>query len=271
MPTARDIIQDALETIRVYNPGESFNPPDGARGLSVLNDMLDSLSNESLSCFTYLRQGFPLVINQSAYTVGPGGDIDGPRPLRVNDAAGSAYILDQNNNRYPMDVVDQIKWNLRTTAAVNSNLPDTLLYEPNMPLGTIRVWPTPSEVYNVYFFSYAQLTDFTTLDTTVDFPPGYKLMLTTNLAVALKPYFKDAVLDPIVAVRAAESKGNIKRTNMRTQSSIFEPEIVARGQSTYNIRSDRNYAISQRHFTSLVKRVNRRLAFFDDLITKNAV
>lgn len=241
MTTAREIVQDALETIRVYSPGETFNPPDGARGLSVLNDMLDSLSNESLSCFTYLRQQFALVINQNSYTVGPGGDINGPRPLRVSDAAGSAYILDQNNNKYPMEVVDQITWNLRTTAAVNSNLPDTLLYDPQMPLGVIRVWPTPNEVYNVYFFSYAQLTDFTTLDTAVDFPPGYKLMLTTNLAVALKPYFKDAALDPIVVARAMESKGNIKRTNMRTQKSIFEAEIVARGQSTYNIRSDRNY------------------------------
>lgn len=239
--TALDLIQDSLEMLGVYGAGDTISSADSNRALVVLNDLLDSWSNESLTCFTYIRQSFALVINQKDYTVGPGGDIDGPRPLRVSDASGSAYILDENNNKYPVEVVDQMTWNLRTTAAVNSNLPDTLTYDPQMPLGVIRVWPTPSEVYNVYFFSYAQLTDFADLSAAVDLPPGYNLAIKTNLAIALKPYFTSATLDPIIVKRAADSLGNVKRNNQRTQRSVFEAEIVARGQSTYNIRSDRNY------------------------------
>lgn len=239
--TALDLIQDSLEMLGVYGPGDTISSADTSRSLIVLNDMIDSWSNESLTCFTYIRQQFALVVNQDEYTVGPGGDINGTRPLRVSDAAGSAYILDQNNNKYPMEVVDQITWNLRTTAAVNSNLPDTLLYDPQMPLGIIRVWPTPNDVYNVYFYSYAQLTDFADLSAEVSLPPGFNLAIKTNLAIALKPYFASSTLDPIIVKRAADSLGNVKRTNMRTQKSIFEAEIVSRGQSTYNIRSDRNY------------------------------
>jgi hypothetical protein len=238
--TARDIIQDALEMLRVYAPGEEFSPPDGARGLSVLNDMVDSWSNESLACFAWLTQTFTLIPNKYQYTVGgAGADIAGPRPLRVSDAPGAAYLLDQNQNRYLMDVLDQLKWNTVTTAVANSDLPNVLFYDPQLPLGIINIWPTPTVGYTCSFLSYEQLTDFSTYDTTVGFPPGYKLAFTANLAVALKPYFKDAQLDPIVEMRARESKGTIKRNNMRTQISVFDSELVSRGNAVYNIYTDR--------------------------------
>lgn len=241
MTTATDIAQDILEMLGVLSPGDPMANADAQRVFSVVNDMLDSWSNESLSCFAWLQQTFNLVINQSQYTVGPGGNINGTRPLRVSDGAGSAYLLDTNANKYPMDVVDQLTWNLRTTAAVNSNLPDTLFYDPQFPLGVINIWPTPNMTYACYFYSYLQLVDLASLTATFSMPPGYKLAITTNGAVACKPYFRDAQIDPIIVDRARESKGNIKRTNMRTQIAVMDPEIVSRGQSTYNIRSDRNY------------------------------
>lgn len=239
MSAARDLIQDALEMLRVYSPGETITPPDAARGFSVLTDMMDSWSNESLACYAWLTQTFPLVPTQAQYTIGPGGNINGTRPLRISDAAGAAYLLDPQGNRYGVDVIDQQTWNMRTTAVANSNLPDTLMYDPQFPLGLINIWPTPNTTYTCSFMSYLQLTDFTTLDTVFSFPPGYKLMMTTNLAVALKPYFKDAQLDPIIVQRASESKAAVKRTNMRTQIAVFDPEIVSRGSSVYNIYSDR--------------------------------
>ena len=239
--TAQDMIQDALEMLGVYGPGDTMSTADANRGLSVLNDMLDSWSNESLACYAWLQQNFSLVVNKSAYTIGPNGDINSTRPLRISDAAGSAYLLDTNNNKYPMDVLDQLAWNLRTTAAVNSNLPDTLFYDPQFPLGVINIWPTPNMTYTCYFYSLLQLAEFSSLTSKLSLPPGYKRAITTNLAIDLKPYFTDANLDPIIAMRAAEYKGNVKRTNMRTQVAVFDPEIVARGQSTYNIRSDRAY------------------------------
>lgn len=237
--TGREIIQDALEMLRVYSTGEDASSADMARGISVLNDIVDSLSNESLVCYTILTQTFTLVPNKYQYTVGPGGDINGPRPLRVLDAPGSAYLLDTNLNRYMMDVVDQLTWNLQTTAVADSNLPDIFFYDPQLPLGVVNVWPTPTTGYTCSFLSYAQLTQFTTLDTEVDFPPGYKLMYATETAIGLKTYFKNAQLDPVVVERNSKAKAAIKRTNMRTQISVFDPELVSRGNSTYNIYTDR--------------------------------
>lgn len=239
MPTARDIIQDALELLGVYGPGDTISAADAARSLSTLNDMIDVWSNESLACFAELQQSFPLVVGQSKYTVGPGGNINGTRPLRVMDAPGAAFLLDTNNNRYLMNVLDQQTWNMQTTAVANSNLPDLMWYDPQYPLGIINIWPTPAMTYTCTFTSYLQLGDFANLAGTFSLPPGYKRAITTNLCLSLKPYFTSATLDPDVREEARITKGSIKRNNMRTQIAVYDPELVARGNNTYNIYSDR--------------------------------
>lgn len=238
--TAQDVIQDALELLQVYAPGETANQADFARGFSVLNQMMDVWSNESLACYAWTTQTFTLIPGQYQYTVGSStADITGPRPLRVSDVPGAAYLLDTNLNRYLMDVLDQMMWNIQTTAVANSDLPNLLFYDPQFPLGIINVWPTPSVGYTCSFLSYLQLADFSSLDAAFSLPPGYQRAITSNLAVMLKPYFKDAVLDPDTRLQASETKASVKRNNMRPQIAVYDPELISRGNQVYNIYTDR--------------------------------
>ena len=77
MPTALDVITDAFELLGIYSPGDSISSADLNRGLSVLNDMMDVWSNESLACFDWVTQTFTMVPGQYQYTVGPGGFVNG--------------------------------------------------------------------------------------------------------------------------------------------------------------------------------------------------
>jgi hypothetical protein len=239
MTSARELTQTALESLQVYAPGEDISQPDAARGWRTLNQMIDSLSNESLACFAWLTQTFTLVPGQPQYTVGPGGFINGARPLRVSDAPGSAYLLDVNQNRYLMDVLDQLAWNTITTAVADSDLPDHLFYDPQFPLGIINIWPTPDVGYTCSFLSYLQLNEFTSPDTSVSFPPGYELFFWSSLACMLKPFYQNAVLDPDVRKVAIDSKAAIKRNNIRPQIAVFDAELISRGNAVYNIYADR--------------------------------
>lgn len=237
--TAGDIIQDALELLGVYSPGMTVTAADSSRCLSVLSDLMDVWSNESLACYDWLTQTFTLVPGVSQYTVGPGGTIAGQRPIRISDAAGAAYLLDQNQNRYLMDVLDNQTWNIQTTFVSSSDLPTSIFYDPQFPLGILNVWPTPITGYTCSFMSYSQLGDFATLQSPFSLPPGYKRAITTNLCLSLKPYFANAQIDPLIVQEAMQTKGAIKRSNMRTQISVMDPELVSRGTSTYNIYNDR--------------------------------
>lgn len=237
--TALDIITDALELLGVYGPGDSISAADSSRALSVLADMMDLWSNESLACFAWATTTFTLQVGKSQYTIGPGGDISATRPIRISDAPGATYLLDTNGNRYLMDAVDQLAWNMQTTAVADSDLPDTLFFDPQFPFGIINIWPTPAMSYTCSFLSYLPLSDPSALSSAISLPPGYKRAITTNLAVCLKPYFTSAQLDPDVREEARESRGIIKRSNMKPPKAAYDPEIIARGQSSYNIYSDR--------------------------------
>lgn len=240
--TAEDIIFDAFQMLGVYSPTETVSDVDAQTGRSVLNDMLDSWSNESLSCYAILEQSAPLVVMKASYTIGPGGDFNMVRPLKIIGSPGSAYVQDTNGNNYGIEVVDRSKWNMiaNRSSTQLADFPDTMFYDPQFPLGIINIIPFPTTSYTMFWDSYLQLTEFASLTDPVILPPGYKLALGTNLAVALKPYFVDGVLDPVIIQRASTSLGNIKRTNMRPMNARFDKAIVSNKGNGYNIYTDRS-------------------------------
>jgi hypothetical protein len=236
--TARDIIQGAFEQVRVYAPGETALNADVARAFDVLNSMLDSWSNESLSCYAILEQTGNLHVGITQYTIGIGGTFNMTRPLRLIDGPGAAYILDTNNDKYPIDVVPRDEWNMISQPNVNADLPTTLFYDPQFPLGVINIWPAPNIAYPLFFDSYLQLSEFTSLVSPISFPPGYKKAIQDNLALELSDYFPNAKITQRLIQAAGISKGNIKRTNIRPVRAEYDPELVSKATGTYNIYND---------------------------------
>jgi hypothetical protein len=239
--TAQDIITDALSLLSVVDPNTPALAADLALGLTKLNDMVDSWSNESLACYAVLEQSGTLVPGQSSYTIGPGGNFNMTRPLRINGGPGTAYTQDVNGNNYGIEVVDRVRWNQigNRSSTVTSNFPDTLFYDNQYPLGIINIDPTPNIAITMYWDSYLQLTEFANLATAMSLPPGYKQALGTNLAILLKPYYIDAPIDPVLVQLAMESKGNVKRANKRNTVSVYDSEIVSRAAVSYNPYTDR--------------------------------
>lgn len=68
--TALDIITGALLNINSYSPGETLNPQDAQTALTVLNDLLDSLSNQEQFVYTQVETIFPWIAGQFQYSVG---------------------------------------------------------------------------------------------------------------------------------------------------------------------------------------------------------
>lgn len=242
--TGIEIVTESLQLLQVYAPSEVLSDADATLGLTVLNDFLDDLSNQSLATFTILEQSFPLVPGKQSYTIGltGGADLAMARPLRVLDGPGTAYVQDANQNNYSVKVVPRDQWNLYGNRGIQiqSDFPDTLFYDPQYPLGVINVLPVPTIAYNIFFDSYLQFSDFMGLTAKSSLPPGYMRMIKTNLAVCLKPYFKAAQIDPLIILEAKERLGNIKRTNMRSNVAVMDPELVSRSQISYNPYTDKS-------------------------------
>lgn len=119
-----------------------------------------------------------------------------------------------------------------------SNIPDTIFYDPQYPLGIINVFPTPNVSNTLYFDAYLQLTDFSSLTVSMILPPGYEAAIYSNLSMWMAPFFKDAQPSPVVSALADRTLASIKRTNMRENLSNYDAEIVSRATPTYNIYRD---------------------------------
>lgn len=240
MSTALDIVRRAYQMIGYIAAIEPLSGADTALGIDQLNKMLDSWSNESLMAYAILEQSTVLVPGKTAYTIGPNGDVNAPRPLKLRDGYGAAYLRDSNNNNYWVSVVQKDRWNLISNRGdtVVSNIPDTLFYDPQFPLGIINVWPTPTEAMTLFWDSYLALPDMPTTATAFSLPPGYELALQSNLAVLLGPFVKGALVSDDVKAIARTSKASIKRTNIRLNVAQFDREIAENGQRSYNVYTD---------------------------------
>jgi hypothetical protein len=241
MTVALDIITDALQRLGVYDANQPLNSEDAQLGLNVLNDLLDSLSTENLVCYANLEQSFSLTVGQAQYQIGGGsGPASGlVRPLDIPPGRGSAYIQDTNLNNFPVDIVNQDQWNMIGLRTITSNIPDTLFYDPQYPVGLINLFPIPNISYTLFFDCRLLLSDLANITAAVTLPPGYNRFLKANLAVELHPYYSDQPLNPLVLAAALESKGNVKRSNLKEVVADYDPEIVSRGTPTYNIYRDR--------------------------------
>lgn len=241
-PTVLDVITESLQLLQVYASSEQVTSADANLGMFVLQDMMDDWSNQSLATYEVLEQSATLVPGQQSYTIGPGGNFDMTRPIRILTDPGTAYVQDFNGNNYYMAVVPRDKWNLYGNRSIQivSDFPDTLFYDPQFPLGIINVLPVPTIAYTMFWDSYLQFGNFLSLTQVVSLPPGYNRAIKTNLAVCLKPYFKTAAIDPLIVKEAADRLGNIKRSNMRENVAVMEPELVSRSQISYNPYTDRS-------------------------------
>lgn len=243
MTTALDMITDAYQGIGVYSPGETISAADAALGLQRLNTMIDLWSNESLMCYANVEQSAALVSGQYQYTIGSGGNFNMTRPLRILDSPGSCYLQDPSGNRYNLEVVEQDRWNLiGNVSAVTGNIPQVLFYDPQYPLGIINLNPIPNIAWTLYWDSRLQLTEFASLTASLSLPPGYRAAIQDNLALQLWRFFKpDTTPIPATTVAIAlQSKGIIKRTNIKDVIANYDSELISHASGTYNIYSDSN-------------------------------
>jgi len=236
MTTAINIIQDAIEMMGEYSPGEPVSDADAERMLIALNDMIDQWSNDDLTCYAYLQQSVQLVANQGAYTIGPSvsADINSARPLRLEN---SPYILDTQGNVYPCDLLTLQDWNLISNKVVTSQIPYFVFYDPQDPIAIINVYPVPTyPLYTLHWVSFLQLAEFPNLVDEISFPKGYVAAFKSNLAVRGCKYF-GKVVSPDLRMEANQTLASVKRTNIVPQTAKFDRELLGRGGTSFNILS----------------------------------
>ncbi len=238
--TAQTLIDAAFNLIGVLTQGESPTSTESTDALAVLNSMLDAWSIERLAVPLIERHIISLVAGDAAYTIGTGGDFNDARPGKILRGA----VINNANPSQPLEIpmkqlsVDE--WAEIRIKDLTQAFPTRFYYEPSYPLGTIRVWPVPTDSsYQLAMYYWVPVGQFADLVTSYDLPPGYDLAIRYGLAVELLPSFGVVgESSTLVIQKAQELKGNLKVLNAPKVLLGVDPEICAtRGAGMFDWRT----------------------------------
>ena len=227
MTTAAQIIKQAMQDAGVLGIGKTPTSNDYTDILSRLNDLAETWSLDSLSV-PFRTQVSKALNGSQSYTIGSGGDIDTTRPTNIE----SAFVRDSGGFDFPLRVIrDRTKYDDINDKSI-TGLPNTLYYEPSVPLGTIYLWYVGDSTYTLYMETRGQLTAFPDTSTDIDLAPGYKQAFIKNLAVSICPMFEMSATPELIN-DARLSLSAIRRLNR--QIPIMDASVPAGNHDYYRI------------------------------------
>lgn len=206
MATAGDIIKRAMRLVGVLAAGETPEASEQADALSALNSMLDAWRTESLSAYA-LRTEVLTVTGAASYTIGPGGDLNTVRPVKIDGAFQRIGGID-----YPLQIAPKASYDRIADKGTSADVSDWLYYEPAYPLGVVYLYPVPT-AGAVHLTTWAPFAAFAASDP-LALPPGYEEAITYQLAARLAAEYGRGV-PPEVSAMAKAAKDDIKRANFR--------------------------------------------------------
>lgn len=218
MATARDLIKASMRLATILASGESPTADELNDGLKVLNDMLEGWSTERLSVWSRDTQLFAASAGVASYTIGPAGTWNTTRPVHV-----SPSFARLNGSDFPIDVWGQAEYDLQAVKTIGG-IPERLVYINDFPLGTITLFPVPSQAMTIGLNVDRVLTFPLALTDVLSYPPGYERALRYTLAVNLAPEF-GVIPPPDVAGIARAAKADVKRANKTRVLSSFDPAL----------------------------------------------
>lgn len=256
MPTARDLLNGAHRLLGLVNSGNVLPEAVYQDNLVALNQMIESWNTERLAVFCTQDQTYYWEPGFRTRTLGPTGDFvyilgtqsetpivtQGDDYIGVDDATtqrpilldDSTFFRDPTTNvAYGIKFINQLQYNNIAVKTVQSTYPQVMFVNMTFPNITLSVYPVPSRMLEFHFISVQPLANPTTLETNLEFPPGYLRAFRYNLALELAPEFG---MEPSSQVRriAMYSKRDLKRINNPRDVMAMPYSIIAR-RNRYNI------------------------------------
>ena len=202
MATAGDLIAAAFIKVGVQVPTTAQT----SSALISLNNMM-SLLGADLMTYCVTSEGFSLAATDPEYTVGPAGQWDTVRPLKVL----SCFLRDDDNYDHPIRIMDSVEYRDISSKSWDGR-PTALYFLPEYPLAKIIFDARPIDEEDVYFEFLKNFTEFALTTTTVTLPPEYKEGLVYNLAVSLGEDW-DRVVSKTIYAQAMRTREVIDRLN----------------------------------------------------------
>lgn len=232
-----DILRLALKDAGIISIGQTPAPEDINDAFATLKQMIASWQTEKLMIFTQQDVSFPVMPNKQIYTVGTGGDVDIPRPNRIDGMFWRMKPGDPTPVDYHIAMFSSFEDYENLTLKTLTGPGFYAYYRPSFPLGNLYVMPQPSEG-DFHIVVRERLPEYATIFEDMALPPEYALALRFNLGALLAITFQ-TTLRPDLVDQARITKAKLKTINHETPVMQMPANLL--GGLKYNIYGDNVY------------------------------
>lgn len=228
LTSALEVIKGAMLRVGVLDPIETPTAEQTAVCLDALNVLIDTLQTSALSAHGQVE--YIATVSGGSTTIGPAGHIDVPRPLALQGVHCRIAGID-----YPVEIISKAEWDAIDIKALGSTWPEVCWYDDAMPIGTIHLWPVPSNPVRLHVTVADMLLPFGTAHTSQHLGQGLKRALVLSLALEVCPIF-GAQPTPQILRDASSAMRVYKRTRADVpqmfinSASSTEAQFLAGGQ-----------------------------------------
>ena len=234
--TALGVITQALVAIGAYAQGESVSAADSQMALTWFQNQLDAFNADRLYLNVQTRVVHTLVSGTTQRSIGIGGDINTERPVFIT---GINYIIPASNPpvETPMGRMDDDSYMNLSIKTLPSSLPTEFYYNETFPLGTLNFWPAVTQNVDIAIYSPQPSISATSLQSTIQGPPGYMEAFIFQLALRLSvPFAKQP--NPLLVEMASQALARAKRPQLIPALMGVDAALYPMGGGGYNILND---------------------------------
>lgn len=220
-----------------------------------LNLIQDNWSTKGGMIFTMTTQVVPLANGYqqadgtTIYTIGPdytngvGAKPSIILPARPQYLQYAAFRQGtQPINDIPLAVLTATEWGLIRSKAVTTSVPAFIYMDGQWPVANLYLWPNAGNAGSLYLVYWQGFGTNSSLDDTMQFPPGYERAFLLACAISVAPQYNKEASPTLVAQLAAIER-DIEWTNLRVDRLTYPGDAQgaqARG-GAYDIYSDSVY------------------------------
>lgn len=222
--TALELITAAMVEIGEAAQGETISSEDAASGLSRLNELLNSWSNDRLNI--YKVNIFSGTISAASHTFGPSGGLTTAySPIRIQSAFITYGVASET-----LELIDDAGYAGIKEKAATATIPLKLYVNEDSPNFTLTFWPVPGApiTFTAYYWTPIIGGNLLLSDTLVIFP-GYLRALIIGLAMELAPGYGRTVNQSTVQ-NFQDSYALLRSQNLvGTQQALKDPNAPSVG------------------------------------------
>lgn len=217
---AQNIINKAFLLSGITAINETPGGPEAHDALNTLNMILGVYQLEQLLNFSDLVINATLTPGLNPHTIGgpsTGATFEANRPFVILNA----FVRDNNNNDFYLTEIDALQYDSISGKSISAEIPSLFYYNPKFPNGELFLSPVPSTAYTINIRYKNPLGMFGTLTTAHNYPDGYEMLLTYNLAYNLAAEYgspKPELLQMVESIKNTIKKNNWQNYDLSLDS-----------------------------------------------------